>query len=290
MKVIERSITPASEMTVILGALTALRKGDASVRLPLNWVGVRAGRRRVQRRRRAERTMARSWSGCASSARKASSASAHRSATSPASGASRSMRSTTLIDDLVHPTSETARVIGAVAQGDLSQTMALEVDGAAAPGRVPAHRARPSTRWSISSARSPSEVTRVAREVGTEGKLGGQAKVQGRRRHLEGPDRQRQLDGRQPDRPGAQHRRRDDRGRQRRPVEEDHRRRQGRDPRAEEHDQHDGRPAALVRVRSDARGARGRHRRQARRPGRRRGRLRHVEGPDRQRQLRWPAT
>ena len=34
-----------------------------------------------------------------------------------------------MIDDLVHPTSETARVIGAVAQGDLSQTMALEVDG-----------------------------------------------------------------------------------------------------------------------------------------------------------------
>ena len=33
-----------------------------------------------------------------------------------------------LIGDLVHPTSETARVIGAVAQGDLSQTMALEVD------------------------------------------------------------------------------------------------------------------------------------------------------------------
>ena len=39
------------------------------------------------------------------------------------------------------------------------------------------------------------EVTRVAREVGTEGKLGGQAQVRGRRRHLEGPDRQRQLDG-----------------------------------------------------------------------------------------------
>src|SRR5262249_62043207 len=33
-----------------------------------------------------------------------------------------------LIDDLVHPPSETARVIGAVAQGDLSQTMALEID------------------------------------------------------------------------------------------------------------------------------------------------------------------
>ncbi len=36
------------------------------------------------------------------------------------------------------------------------------------------------------------EVTRVAREVGTEGKLGGQARVPGRRRHLEGPDRHRQ--------------------------------------------------------------------------------------------------
>ena len=107
----------------------------------------------------------------------------------------------------------------------------------------------------------------------------------GRRRHLEGPDRQRELHGRQPDRPGAQHRRRDDGGRQRRPVEEDHGRREGRDSRAEEHHQHDGRPAPLVRVGSDARGARGRHRRQARRPGRRAGRRRHVEGPDRQREL-----
>ena len=85
----------------------------------------------------------------------------------------------TLIDDLVHPTSEIARVIGAVAKGDLSQTMALEIDGRPLAGRVPAHRARPSTRWSTSSASFASEVTRVAREVGTEGKLGGQAKVKG---------------------------------------------------------------------------------------------------------------
>ncbi len=41
-----------------------------------------------------------------------------------------------------------------------------------------------------------SEVTRVAREVGTEGKLGGQAAGAGRRRHLEGPHRQRELHGR----------------------------------------------------------------------------------------------
>ena len=88
-----------------------------------------------------------------------------------------------------------------------------------------------------------------------------------RRRHLEGPHRQRQLDGVEPHRPGPQHRRRRHRHRQRRPVAQDHGRRQGRDPRAEEHHQHDGRPAQRVRLGSDARGARGRHRRQARRPG-----------------------
>ena len=61
--------------------------------------------------------------------------------------------------------------------------------------------------------RFASEVTRVAREVGTEGKLGGQARVRRRRRHLERPHRQRQSHGREPDRPGAQHRRSHDRGR-----------------------------------------------------------------------------
>ena len=135
-----------------------------------------------------------------------------------------------------------------------------------------------------------SEVTRVAREVGTEGKLGGQAQVPRSDRRVEGPDRERQLDGVEPDRPGPQHRRRDDRGRERRLVEEDHRRRARRNPAAQGSHQHDGGPAALVRLGSDARGARGRHRRQARRPGDRAGRRRHLEGPDRlgQRHVRQP--
>ena len=97
-----------------------------------------------------------------------------------------------------------------------------------------------------------SEVTRVAREVGTEGKLGGQAQVNGVGRHLEGPDRQRQLDGRQPDRPGPQHRPGDHRRGQRRPVQEDHGGREGRDPGAEGHHQHHGGPAQLLRLGSDA--------------------------------------
>ena len=126
-----------------------------------------------------------------------------------------------------------------------------------------------------------SEVSRVAREVGTEGKLGGQAARARRGRHLEGSDRQRQLDGVEPDRSGAQHRRSDHRRRQRRPVEEDHGRRARRDSAAERSHQRDGRAAAVVRLGSDARGARGRHRGPARRAGRRARRGRHVEGPHR---------
>ena len=105
-----------------------------------------------------------------------------------------------------------------------------------------------------------------------------------RRRHLEGPHRQRQLHGVEPDRAGAQHRRGRDRDRRRRPFQEDHRGRARRDSPAEGDAQHHGRAAALVRRRSDARGARGRHRRTARRSGGGARRRRHLEGPHRQRE------
>ena len=173
----------------------------------------------------------------------------------------------TLIDDLVRPTTDVARTIGAVAKGDLGQSMELEVDGRALKGEFLRSAKLVNTMIEQLSVFT-SEVTRVAREVGTEGKLGGQAQVQGRLGRLEGTHRLGQPDGRQPDRAGAQHRRRDDRRRQRRPVQEDHRRRARRDPAAQGSHQHDGRPAPLVRLGSDARGPRGRHRRPARRPGR----------------------
>ncbi|MBW8898317.1 MAG: response regulator [Massilia sp.] len=84
----------------------------------------------------------------------------------------------TLIDDLVRPTTEMARVIGAVAKGDLSQTMALEVDGHPLKGQY--LRAAMTANTMVEQLSSfSSEVTRVAREVGTEGKLGGQAYVPG---------------------------------------------------------------------------------------------------------------
>ena len=83
-----------------------------------------------------------------------------------------------LIGDLVHPTSETARVIGAVAKGDLSQTMALEIEGRPLAGEF--LRTAKTVNTMVEQLGSfAAEVTRVAREVGTEGKLGGQAKVKG---------------------------------------------------------------------------------------------------------------
>src|SRR5258706_9280269 len=83
-----------------------------------------------------------------------------------------------LIADLAQPTTEVIRVIGAVAQGDLSQTMALEIDGKPLKGEY--QRTARIVNGMVEQLRSfSSEVTRVAREVGTEGKLGGQAVVKG---------------------------------------------------------------------------------------------------------------
>jgi HAMP domain-containing protein/signal transduction histidine kinase/CheY-like chemotaxis protein len=83
-----------------------------------------------------------------------------------------------LIDDLVRPTTEVARVITAVAAGDLSQKMALTIEGQ--PVRGEFHRIGTTVNAMVDQLSSfADEVTRVAREVGTEGKLGGQARVKG---------------------------------------------------------------------------------------------------------------
>ena len=82
----------------------------------------------------------------------------------------------TLIDDLVWPTTEVTRVISAVAQGDLLQTARLDVDGRPLKGEFLRSATIVNTMIKQLSVFT-SEVTRVAREVGTEGKLGGQAQV-----------------------------------------------------------------------------------------------------------------
>ena len=138
-----------------------------------------------------------------------------------------------------------AQVTTAVARGDLSQKITVD-----ARGEILELKNTVNTMVDQLSSFAD-EVTRVAREVGTEGNLGGQAEVQG----VAGTWRDltenvNQLAG-QPDRPGAQHRPGDHGGGAGRPEPEDHRRRAGRDPGAEEHRQHDGGPAVVVRRRGD---------------------------------------
>ncbi|NOK06147.1 MULTISPECIES: HAMP domain-containing protein [unclassified Myxococcus] len=83
-----------------------------------------------------------------------------------------------LIGDLVQPTTEVARVLVAVAQGDLTQKMALEIDGQPVKGEF--LRIGTTVNAMLDQLNSfAAEVTRVAREVGSDGKLGGQAEVRG---------------------------------------------------------------------------------------------------------------
>jgi len=166
--------------SLLLNVITAVKKGDFSVRMPLDQTGI-AGRiadglndviemneKLVAELARIGRVVGKegkttqratightggSWSGCIESVN-------------------------TLIVDLVQPTTEVARVIGAVANGDLSQTMALDIDGQPLTGEFLLTAKTVNTMVNQLGAFA-SEVTRVAREAGTDGKLGGQASVPG---------------------------------------------------------------------------------------------------------------
>jgi HAMP domain-containing protein len=83
-----------------------------------------------------------------------------------------------LIADVLQPTTEVARVLTAVAEGDLSQKMALDLGGRTVQGEF--LRIGTTVNRMVDQLNAFSgEVTRVAREVGTEGQLGGQANVPG---------------------------------------------------------------------------------------------------------------
>ena len=94
-----------------------------------------------------------------------------------------------------------AEVTTAVANGDLSKKISIDVKGEFL-------ELKNTVNAMVDQLNAfASEVTRVAREVGVEGKLGGQAQIQGSRWGMEGPDRQRQPAGGQPHQPGSGHRR-----------------------------------------------------------------------------------
>ena len=115
-----------------------------------------------------------------------------------------------LIGDLVQPTTEVARVISAVADGDFTQKMALQIEGQPVKGEF--LRIGTTVNTMVDQLSSfAAEVTRVAQG----GRHRRQARRSGRgarrRRHLARSDRQREPAGEQPHRAGAQHRRGDDR-------------------------------------------------------------------------------
>ncbi|MCI0398539.1 MAG: HAMP domain-containing protein, partial [Chloroflexi bacterium] len=164
----------------VLDALVAVRKGDFSVRLPNDWAGINgkiadAFNDVVELNEIMFRELERVSRVVGKEGKIKQRASLGR-----VSGAWVGMVDSinTLVDDLVWPTNEMARVIGAVAKGDLSQTVALEVEGRALEGEFLRTSKIVNTMVDQLSAFT-FEVTRVAREVGTEGKLGGQATVKG---------------------------------------------------------------------------------------------------------------
>ena len=164
----------------LLTALVALRRGDFSAHLPDHWTGV-AGKIadifndviRVNQRLTTELARISRVVGKEGRIRQRASLGQVSGAWAEALGSVNN-----LVEDLAQPTTEMARVIGAVARGDLSHNMAIEIEGRTLEGDFLRTAKIVNTMVSQLSAFA-SEVTRVAREVGTEGKLGGQANVKG---------------------------------------------------------------------------------------------------------------
>ncbi|HEV2904409.1 MAG TPA: HAMP domain-containing protein, partial [Pyrinomonadaceae bacterium] len=165
---------------LLLKTLVAFKKGDFSARLPGVWTGdagkiadtqndiIELSDKMAKELERVSRVVGKEGKIM------------HRAAVPAAAGSWLRLVDSTnlLIDDMARPTSEMARVIGAVANGDLSERMNLEVDGRPLKGEF--LRTTKVVNSMVDQLGSfASEVTRVAREVGTEGKLGGEAKVKG---------------------------------------------------------------------------------------------------------------
>ncbi|MGA9471368.1 MAG: HAMP domain-containing protein, partial [Terriglobales bacterium] len=168
------------DLVAILASLQTLRDGDFSVRLPGSWVGL-AGKiaDTFNDIAAADQEMARELKRLGQVVGKQGKT-RERARFNESRGAWGDMESSvnTLVEDLLRPTTEVTRAISAVAQGNLTQTVRLEVDGRPLEGEFLRSAEIVNTmiqQLGVFTA----EVTRVAREVGTDGKLGGQAQVPG---------------------------------------------------------------------------------------------------------------
>src|SRR5512143_2081277 len=163
----------------LLHALQAMRSGDFSVRMTGDHLGIEgkiadtfneivaANQRMAQQLERVGQRVG----------KEGKTKQRVRSALSVGSWGEMESSVNTLIDDLRWPTTEVTRAVTAVAQGDLLQTVPLDVDGRPLQGEFLRSATIVNTMIKQLGIFT-SEVTRVAREVGTDGKLGGQAQVQ----------------------------------------------------------------------------------------------------------------
>ena len=173
-------VTDALDTSTLLKTLIAFKDGDFSVRLPVDQTGI-AGKiaDTLNDIFKLNERMASEFARISSAVGKEGKINQRASMGSASGDWAECLDSVNgLIGDLVQPSTEVARVIGSVAKGDLSQTMALDVDGRSLKGEF-LHTARVVNTMVAQLNSFASEVTRVAREVGTEGKLGGQAVVKG---------------------------------------------------------------------------------------------------------------
>ncbi len=170
----------SADLSVILASLQTMRNGDFSVRLPGSWTGlegkiadtfnsiVAANQQMAQELKRVGQVVGKEGR------------TRERTRFHEARGAWGDIEVSvnTLVEDLLRPTAEVTRAIAAVAQGNLTQTVRLDVDGRPLEGEF-LRSANIVNTMIQQLGVFTAEVTRVAREVGTDGKLGGQAQVPG---------------------------------------------------------------------------------------------------------------
>jgi HAMP domain-containing protein/CheY-like chemotaxis protein/signal transduction histidine kinase len=170
----------APDLAMILAGLHAVRDGDFSVRLPGAWSGIHGKiadtfNEIVAANQQMARELKRIGQAVGKEGRTRERARFHE---SRGAWGEMEVSVNTLVEDLLRPTAEVTHAIAAVAQGNLTQTVRLEVDGRPLEGEF-LRSAKLVNTMIEQLGVFTAEVTRVAREVGTDGKLGGQALVPG---------------------------------------------------------------------------------------------------------------
>src|SRR5215468_7571148 len=167
-------------LALILSGLQTMRDGDFSVRLPGSWTGlegkiadtfneiVSANEQMAQELKRVGKAVG----------KEGRTRERTRFHESRGAWGEIEVSVNTLVEDLLRPTAEVTRAIAAVAQGNLTQTVRLDVDGRPLEGEF-LRSANIVNTMIQQLGIFTSEVTRVAREVGTEGRLGGLSNVPG---------------------------------------------------------------------------------------------------------------